>query len=147
MGKASEEGTQEGDWTGSGTVIGVPTLEGKVGKFCFEKANKGKESKGVGEHPEGVTLGDAYFAMDDNQFARRVMNHQAEPVFVAVEGEESTLGPLMTDSPQHGYAVHFIECVFGINAKESKIIIGAMGLPELVSCMDSSLDSGGEAGA
>jgi hypothetical protein len=69
------------------------------------------------------------------------MHDQTDPVFITVEAEEGTLRPLMTYGPKHGNPIHLVECIVCINTEETKIIVTAVGFPELIGGMDCTLNT------
>lgn len=116
-------------------------MKKKVREFRFKEADEGEQAEGVDQHGKGVALCNTGLAVYNNQVTGRIVNNQADPKFVAVKTEQSTLRPFMTYGPKHGNPVHFVEGIFGINTEETKIIIIAMGLPKLMGSMNCSFDA------
>jgi hypothetical protein len=89
----------------------------------------------------------AHLAVDDEQFTGGLVDYQADPMFVAVKGKERSLGPFMTNGPEHGDPIHFVESVFGINAKKTKVVVRVVFVPELAGGVNGTFDTGREASA
>ena len=121
-------------------IVGKPNVE-EIGELGFQITDQRENRKAVENHSQRVSLGDAFFAVEEATGTGGGVHNQEATVAVAVENKMKRDGPKVAHVPDCDHPVDKVEGVDCVSKEEAKVRFLGHLFPELSGGVDATFDA------